>query len=311
MVHLGVMNVNPSEQDSSDLSKMRSGDGKLFGIPKVYIYITGAVFLVLGVVGISVAMFAGAPQSQDTMMQDVTHFDSENSATFAEDARADENIAPYEEKVLAVAKNVKDSVLQVQSDTAGGTGFLIHEDGYILTNKHVVSEKTDYWVKTIDGQKFNVEVVARSQDFDIDAALLKTTGEAPSVEPLSFAMTKVGEDDLLFAVGHPGVFGNWAVTAGKFLSESKKGEVWVDKPGSQGESGSPLFNMNGKIVGLIYGAENHPDREKLNQEDDVVVHWDNAPEYWNDLTTAENVTVIKTFLGKHLSPPIMNSLFNS
>ena len=135
-----------------------------------------------------------------------------------------------------------------------GSGFIISEDGYILTNDHVVDGADEIKVKLSDGREFSGEV--RGLDPKLDLALIKIdAGEDLPVAKLGESDgIKVGE--WVMAIGNP--FGlEQTVTVGIV---SAKGRVigagpyddfiQTDASINPGNSGGPLFNMKGEVVGI-------------------------------------------------------------
>ncbi len=135
-----------------------------------------------------------------------------------------------------------------------GSGFVIDEDGYILTNNHVIDRAEDIRVRLWDETEFKATVVGRDEKTDI--ALIKVDSESPlPVAPLGDSDTlEVG--DWIIAIGNPFGLGH-TVTAGIV---SAKGRVigsgpyddfiQTDAAINPGNSGCPLFNLNGEVVGI-------------------------------------------------------------
>lgn len=139
-----------------------------------------------------------------------------------------------------------------------GSGFLISEDGYILTNHHVVADASKITILLHDGRRFeNVEIVGSDEKADL--ALLKI----PDVKGLP--AVKMGNSDLLevgewvIAVGNP--FGlTETVTVGVVSAKGRR--IRGDDPGvyedfiqtdaaiNPGNSGGPLLNIEGEVVGI-------------------------------------------------------------
>ncbi len=136
-----------------------------------------------------------------------------------------------------------------------GSGFIISDDGYILTNHHVVSDADEIKVKLADGRSFTAEL--QGGDSKLDLALLKidTGSEKLPVASLGNSESlKVGE--WVMAIGNP--FGlAQTVTVGIV---SAKGRVigagpyddfiQTDASINPGNSGGPLFNVRGEVVGI-------------------------------------------------------------
>ena len=135
-----------------------------------------------------------------------------------------------------------------------GTGFIISQDGYILTNNHVVNGADEVMVKLSDGRELKGEL--KGSDEKLDLALVKITdkGSFPSVELGDSDALEVGE--WVMAIGNP--FGlAQTVTAGIV---SAKGRVigsgpyddfiQTDASINPGNSGGPLFSARGKVIGI-------------------------------------------------------------
>ena len=148
----------------------------------------------------------------------------------------------------------EDQIPQNRAQKSLGSGFVISEDGYILTNNHVVDGADEIKVKFDNGRELKGEL--KGSDAKLDLALIKvTSGEKLSVAPLgdSDAM-EVGE--WVMAIGNP--FGlSETVTAGIV---SAKGRVigsgpyddfiQTDASINPGNSGGPLFNSKGEVIGI-------------------------------------------------------------
>jgi serine protease Do len=134
-----------------------------------------------------------------------------------------------------------------------GSGFLISSDGYILTNTHVVDHVDEVIVKLADKREFRAKVVAT--DDRTDVALLKINAEGlPRVTLGDPGKLRVGE--WVLAIGAPFGFEN-SVTAGivSAIGRSLPQENYVpfiqtDVAVNPGNSGGPLFNMKGEVVGM-------------------------------------------------------------
>lgn len=164
------------------------------------------------------------------------------------------------ERILEdVIDEVNVSVLSITVDTetgeqALGAGFVISAEGYIVTNAHVVEEAKDIQAETIYGDSYKAKLVGVDKKTDI--ALLKA--EHPlGLEPVHFAdsdAVRVGQT--VFAIGNPYGLGN-SVSSGIISAKERDIEkgaydnfLQTDAAINQGNSGGPLFNMNGEVVGM-------------------------------------------------------------
>ena len=149
-----------------------------------------------------------------------------------------------------------------EQEIGGGTGFIITSDGYIVTNKHVVAdEEAEYTVMMNDESKYDAEVVAR--DPTTDFAVLKIEGkDFPTIELGDSDEIKVGQT--VIAIGNAlGEFRNTvsvgvisglsrSITASSFGfgSENLVGVIQTDASINHGNSGGPLLNLAGQVIGI-------------------------------------------------------------
>jgi serine protease Do len=141
-----------------------------------------------------------------------------------------------------------------QESRSLGSGFIISKDGYLLTNEHVVEGADEITVKLTDKREYKAKVIGTDKRTDIALLKIEPTGALPAVKFGDPAKLKVGE--WVVAIGSPFGFEN-TVTAGIV---SGKGRIMQDAnlvPFIQtdvainvGNSGGPLFNMRGEVVGI-------------------------------------------------------------
>jgi serine protease Do len=134
-----------------------------------------------------------------------------------------------------------------------GSGFIISPDGYILTNAHVVADAAEVTVKLTDKREFKAKVVGIDPRTDV-AVVKIASGGLPTVKIGDPAKLKVGE--WVAAIGSPFGFEN-SVTAGivsaterALPSENYVPFIQTDVAVNPGNSGGPLFNMAGEVVGI-------------------------------------------------------------
>ncbi|MBN8589796.1 MAG: Do family serine endopeptidase [Rhodothermia bacterium] len=137
-----------------------------------------------------------------------------------------------------------------------GSGFLIRENGYIVTNNHVVKDATELEVKTFDSQTYKAKVIGT--DASNDLAVIKIEGNNfPTVQLGEVSNLKVGQ--WVVAIGSPFEqdLGN-TVTAGIISAMGRnKAElttfsnfIQTDAAINPGNSGGPLLNLQGKVIGV-------------------------------------------------------------
>ncbi len=153
-----------------------------------------------------------------------------------------------------------------------GSGFLISADGLIVTNKHVVEDKTaDYEVYLSNGKKYTATVLARDSILDVAIVKIQASG-LPYLALGSSSSLKLGQS--VIAIGNAlGQFQNTisagvvsglsrSITAGDGggMSESLSQVIQTDAAINPGNSGGPLLNLSGEVVGvntaIVQGSQN-------------------------------------------------------
>jgi len=141
--------------------------------------------------------------------------------------------------------------------TSVGSGFVIHPEGYIVTNAHVVARSTDRRVTFADGREYDAIVIASDREYDV--AILKIEPPRP-LPTLAFGRS----DDLMVgetvvAIGNPLGYQH-TVTAGVVSAVNRdlvfdrdlvmSGLIQTDASINPGNSGGPLLNVLGELIGV-------------------------------------------------------------
>ena len=134
-----------------------------------------------------------------------------------------------------------------------GSGFIISADGFILTNAHVVDSADEILVRLTDRREFKAKVIGSDKRTDIALIKIETPG-LPTVRMGDPDVLKVGE--WVVAIGSPFGFEN-SVTAGIVSAKGRSLPqenfvpfIQTDVAVNPGNSGGPLFNMKGEVVGI-------------------------------------------------------------
>ena len=138
---------------------------------------------------------------------------------------------------------------------AQGSGFFISEDGYIVTNNHVVQEGTAFTVVMNDGKELDAKLIGADQRTDL--AVLKVDGKDRKFTYVDFADdSKVRVGDWVVAVGNPFGLGG-TVTAGIVSARGRDigagpydDFIQIDASVNRGNSGGPTFDLGGQVVGI-------------------------------------------------------------
>src|SRR3954467_10812209 len=135
-----------------------------------------------------------------------------------------------------------------------GSGFIVSADGYILTNAHVVADADEVTVRMTDRREYTAKVIGIDKRSDV--AVIKIDGKNLPVVKIGDP-SKLRPGEWVLAIGSPFTFEN-SVTAGivSATGRSMPGEnglvpfIQTDVAVNPGNSGGPLFNLNGEVVGI-------------------------------------------------------------
>lgn len=135
-----------------------------------------------------------------------------------------------------------------------GSGFVIDASGIVVTNAHVIGEANDVTVIFADGRKLKAEIVGK--DTKVDLAVLRVKPDKP-LKAVKFGdseKTRIGQ--WVMAIGNPFGLGG-SVSAGiisarnRDISDQSYGQyIQTDAAINKGNSGGPLFDMNGDVIGI-------------------------------------------------------------
>lgn len=177
----------------------------------------------------------------------------------------------------ALRQQARPAVLRVIAEgddfISSGTGFVLNEDGYVATNHHVVADATSFALHQ-GGRQASATLVWSSTALDL--AILRMRGRLAGLKPVTLALSSPEEnsDQNVLAVGFPGVSDELAVAAAAVDPTSTPGEVsrffegtWghgatlqiVQHTASinSGNSGGPLFDACGRVIGVNTSGPNH------------------------------------------------------
>lgn len=155
----------------------------------------------------------------------------------------------------AIFQKANNAVVTVYGAKELGSGMIVRTDGLVLTNKHVVENSTSLAVKTALGEVYEAEIVDFDLRYDLAIVRLKTKNTAPIILPvvsLTNAL-RLQPGDRVYAIGSPGGKAG-TMTTGSFLRTTEQGSLQLSSGLlSPGNSGGPLLNAAGEVVGVNKG----------------------------------------------------------
>ncbi|MGH1423586.1 MAG: Do family serine endopeptidase, partial [Pseudooceanicola sp.] len=140
-----------------------------------------------------------------------------------------------------------------RKSSALGSGFVISEDGYVVTNNHVIESADQITIEFFNGSELKAEVVGTDPKTDIALLKVKADGPLPFVNFGNSDLSRVG--DWVLAMGNP-LGQGFSVSAGivsarnRALSGTYDDYIQTDAAINKGNSGGPLFNLDGEVVGV-------------------------------------------------------------
>lgn len=172
--------------------------------------------------------------------------------------------------IKSVVEQCANSVVEIQTESVtngsnpfqqyvssgAGSGVILTQDGYIVTNHHVIEDANSITVRTRSGDEYNASLVGSDEQSDLAVLKIDATGLAPAVLGDSTTL-EVG--DLAIAIGNPlGELGG-SVTSGIISALDREMTIdgqtmtllQTDAAVNPGNSGGGLFNANGDLIGIV------------------------------------------------------------
>lgn len=148
---------------------------------------------------------------------------------------------------------LKESVVLIKGENNKGTGFYYSNDGYIMTNYHVVNGQQMITVTFNDGKTYPATII--NSDQQIDIAILKVEEDELTYPILEFENIWL-QDEAVYIIGNP-LYSSFIVNEGKIIALTTNNVIpilIIDAPVYKGNSGSPVINKDGRVVGVIYAT---------------------------------------------------------
>lgn len=195
-----------------------------------------------------------------------TIFVSTISYTQAQEIKTLEDLKALQAKIQAIAVKVQPATVALTSTKTGssGSGVVVNESGLILTAAHVVERNREMSVIFPDGKVYTGKVLGSNRTKDVAMVQLVKQQKWPFAKIGDSVAMKVG--DHVIAMGHAGGYDTRRkppVRFGRLLSKNRNGFITTDCTLIGGDSGGPLFDIEGNVVGInssignIWSNNNH------------------------------------------------------
>ncbi|MFC2947910.1 S1C family serine protease [Virgibacillus sediminis] len=162
-------------------------------------------------------------------------------------------------------QSYKEAVVVVETDDSKGTGFGVSDDGTILTNHHVIEGEDTVTVAYPDQGLFSAEVAKTYPS--IDLAVLELEGEdgLPYLQLADEPVFTQGEP--IYFIGNPlrfnGIANEGTIIGSTQLEGWNKEVLMLDAPVYRGNSGSPVINEAGEVIGIIFATLRHDEHGRV------------------------------------------------
>jgi putative serine protease PepD len=217
-----------------------------------------AVLVAAGGIGVGGAATYAAFSSEDTVVRQVTVEDSEPAASTEPLSVNEIYERAYRGVVEITANGSVETPFGDRPQQALGSGFVYDDEGHIVTNQHVVGDASTVSVRLWNGQTYDAEVVGT--DASTDLAVLDVDAPASALHPIALAdSSDVEVGDAVVAIGSP--FGlEQTVTSGIVSALHRtvnapndfsiNDTIQTDAAINSGNSGGPLLNAQGRVIGV-------------------------------------------------------------
>ena len=145
------------------------------------------------------------------------------------------------------------SVVEIQTVTGTGTGFVVSDDGLVITNRHVVGGASHVNLRLPSGHRYSARLLDVHESLDV--AYLKITADAGQFIPMSLgdsASVRVGEGVIIIGFPLGSELGQEATVSQGIVSSIRSDMLQTDAPVNPGNSGGPMLNESGQAIGVVF-----------------------------------------------------------
>jgi S1-C subfamily serine protease len=185
----------------------------------------------------------------------IDHWGNKQTAHYTELRRDLEKIKKSQSIIL---RDINESKPEQEQSKYSGTGFALSADGYIITSYHIIKDAKTVYVENKKNERYKVKII--SKDRLRDLAILKITDtNFVGLGSLPYSIKKKPADlgEPVFTLGYPRedvVYGEGSISAGTGF-EGDTIAYQISIPVNPGNSGGPLFDAQGNLIGIISGKQ--------------------------------------------------------
>lgn len=258
---LNEVHTDLAEKGSINSDKLK-GKAKIVYLWKRYRRVATIAATIAGIttITISLLVWSVTPKASEDAVTRLNRKIETQDLKLKTQERHTNNLSQAVDSLTEKVKEIDDkNEAPVINYTSGGTGFLIDPKGYLVTNTHVIENARNIAVERPGGKEFKAKVVYTDKARDI--AILKITDDKfkSGAIPYSISKSSVALASPVFTLGYPG---NKVVYGEGYLS-SESGyngdsiSCQVTMTANKGNSGSPILNKNGEVIGVVNGRQSN------------------------------------------------------
>ena len=166
----------------------------------------------------------------------------------------DSSTKPSGRSISDVVQSIDSGLYRIITPERSGSGFLVSEQGHIVTNAHVVGEHASVTVRSASGRLSNARVLGRDEALDLAVLVVEPP---PDARPMTLGnVSEIRPGDEVIALGFPlgnDLGGDYTVTTGVVSSrriQDSVERIQTDAAVNPGSSGGPLVNREGEVIGV-------------------------------------------------------------
>ena len=150
-----------------------------------------------------------------------------------------------------MVENALRSVVEIRTTLSGGTGFIVNSEGLVVTNKHVVQGADRANLRLVSGNFYTANVVGEHDTLDLAYLLVESDDEFTPIAVGDSDKVRVGESVIVIGFPIADELGSEPTVSQGIVSALRSGLIQTDAPVNPGNSGGPMLDQFGNVVGVI------------------------------------------------------------
>ena len=150
-----------------------------------------------------------------------------------------------------MVENALRSVVEIQTTFGGGTGFIVNSEGLVVTNRHVVQGMDGVNLRLVSGVRYTALVVDQHDTLDLAYLLIQSSAQFTPIAVGDSDHVRIGESVIVIGFPIADTLGSEPTVSQGIVSALRSGLIQTDAPVNPGNSGGPMLDQFGNVVGVI------------------------------------------------------------